>query len=856
MFRRLLLLPISAITLINSQQITSRLDSSIKYELKYQDTVLKDYQNSYIPCFISTDFNRMYGCQSSSKGNSGPVELYENVKNNDIEQMRGKILVINSDQFDVELSNILLAGKTSEDTVKGIIVSQTPQTINERDNLVSFQSENSRCPNAAFSMYGYKGYGQEFENCQTGPVWNSDSNQSIQIIQENSNFNNKYFPFPIFFIQNSTHINKIKNCYQSTKNKFYKCTIRMKSRQHASKNTKSCIRKESMNVDGQQRCKPLGGTSVYSQLLESNVLDQTDRSKTISENVVFVTTKIDSKTNFWELAPGQGSVIGNLVILMATIKNLGQIFKNQEQNFSLSGSESIQNKLSKQVAFNFLDGEEYGYIASSKFAFLMNNDSFPMKFENLNSAEKATEIEIEKDEGESARLDLQEKEKLAGNDDVDRPFSIQLKNLHTVFEIGEIYPLIGDNFYLHNDQIESASVSIRSKEEVLINKLISGSSNSSFLQFSRPSTRSQTEVNGIPLPPSSIHSFKKYRKEINGIILSDFERNYQNKFLGSPLDIFSQDIINNNILETENLAKFNALVKFVTLSILRLAADDSKFTEADFDQIKSFLENDSVILETTQHVKDLLNCFLVLNAPSSSDSEPNQNLCQEFKTIFPPVMFDLPQTQATALRPQETKKLDKIQFRYVGVLTSHYTKLDNDNLMLSYLLSNYIGKYLGDEVAKMSYDEVETYRQEQLKDKTGKMMSPGERICSFDNGTTAPDFENRTIAFVQVDDLVNKQYICYKLPSYQTIMTSVSPIFNQHLTDFNDVDFNENDLKHYSTYAESMWDPNSFEFLIFYSAPESRDVWHLILGILMFASFYGVNWFVTERSDILFGLHF
>lgn len=402
-----------------------------------------------------------------------------------------------------------------------------------------------------FSMYGFNSYAEEYQNCQKGPVWNQVSSSS-ENSKKNSNFNNKYFPFPIFFIQNSTHINKIKNCYQSTKSKDHKCTIRMKSRQHASKNTKSCMSNQAMNVDGQQRCKPLGGTSFYSQILYSNTKDQTDKSQKLTENTIFVTTKIDSKNIFWELAPGQGQVVGNLVVLLATIKNLGRIFKYQgSDEYDFHGENDVKNLLEKQIAFSFLDGENYGYISSSKFAYDMKNGTFPQVFQNLNSQEREKEEEIVEDEGETSEME--------DDEDFDRPFPIKLENLDTIFELGEIYPIFASDqkFYLHSDQVEQADSNIKSSESATIQNLITNAAiDIPDLKIEQPNNTAS------PLPPSSIHSFKRERKESQGILLTDFQTVYKNKFIGSTLDIFTNQVINEKVLNDENLEKFYSVDQF------------------------------------------------------------------------------------------------------------------------------------------------------------------------------------------------------------------------------------------------------------------------------------------------------
>lgn len=281
-------------------------------------------------------------------------------------------------------------------------------------------------------------------------------------------------------------------------------------------------------------------------------------------------------------------------------------------------------------------------------------------------------------------------------------------------------------------------------------------------------------------------------------------------------------------------------------------------SEQTFTNVKNYLtskvgsnnvsksEDDTI----TNDAKSLLTCLLIQEAPA------NAELCPEFQSIFP---ADIPLTHQN----MELQKLNKIQFRYVGVFISGQTGFANDNLMLSYLINNYVGKHLGEKVEQeTTYEEYQEYQISYIKrDKNKPMMTPVARLCATGEGDNmvAPDL-NHTITYVPMRDALTEKFICYKVPSYQKIIPSISPAINRQVTDFNYnseiSEINENTLKFYSTFAESMWDPNSFEFLMFYSATGNQEVWHFVLGVLMFVSFYGVNWFVTDRSDLLFGVHF
>merc|ERR1712226_1349101 len=170
-----------------------------------------------------------------------------------------------------------------------------------------------------------------------------------------------------------------------------------------------------------------------------------------------------------------------------------------------------------------MDAESYGYISSQKFINDMRLDLFPLTID-ANDTEALKKFKI--------------------------PPLIKSKNIKNIIEIGEIYPILNDyygQFYLHFDNTE-ASKSINTfkndKDAVdfIINDFASKKQNYPNINF-------KTTDNARSLPPGSSHSFKRANFNTSAIIISDYNMKfYENKFLGSTFDQFSENEIDEKIL--------------------------------------------------------------------------------------------------------------------------------------------------------------------------------------------------------------------------------------------------------------------------------------------------------------------
>ena len=789
-----ILLFLTSLKIAASQNL---IKGSIIYELIFSDSILSDLQNSYIPCFLLADKDNIYGCNGDFSGNVGQVEFFDQIKEKKFDQgqeifeaekislkdVAGKILVIDHSKFDREIVDLLLSEKDLSKTVAGVILDHSNSTL-KGERPTNYNADES-CPNGKLGLYGYNNYEPTFDNCQTGPAWND--NQPFD-------FTKTYFPFPIFLIQNSTYINDIKSCYTLTKNTSHKCTIKLKLMQHMSSPAETCLLQPNAEFDNfdDERCKALGGSSVYSQLVDTRE-EATENDNQIKKQNIWVTTKIDSKNLFWEYAPGQ-SDLGSIVVLLSMIEGIGRALKG----LGKEGKKSFLSNLDKNVVFSFLDAESYGYISSQYFVDKLEKGDFPLKQKNEEDDEEDGDDDSE-DTSDSSETKNDTTNELGKNLDGPEinPQQYTLENIDTVFEIGEIYPIINDfnsNYFLHFDN--TASNVKKNKELSIINDISTAATESN------PAISIKRPVEDQPLPPSSLHSFKRANNNISAILVTDFEKHYNNLHLSSTFDIFSEDEVDTKILSDDNIKKFSEISVFLAKSVMNLAKPGSTFS----------------ITPNKNFTKSLLECFF---------KNPE---CTEFKSVFPADMRGLNQ-------PEEVvKTLQKIKYRYAGTFSHSVQKYHADNHLLANIIMSLISKHLGEKIDELDMDTAIEMNEVAVKD-----------LCKIDN------VNDNSIQNTMFYDLNTRKFHCYKTP-FLKIYSTVSPgITFDAYARTNGTNKNLPELERYSTFSESMWDAKSFKFEMFYTKDGVEDYFRLFGGLVFFGLIYFVNFTVNSKFDVLFG---
>nr|XP_020740691.1 nicastrin isoform X2 [Odocoileus virginianus texanus] len=112
-------------------------------------------------------------------------------------------------------------------------------------------------------------------------------------------------------------------------------------------------------------CDPLSDYNVWSMLKPINVsgtLEPGDR-------VVVAATRLDSRSFFWNVAPGAESAVASFVTQLAAAE-------------ALQKAPDVTT-LPRNVMFVFFQGEIFDYIGSSRMVYDMENGKFPVQLENI-----------------------------------------------------------------------------------------------------------------------------------------------------------------------------------------------------------------------------------------------------------------------------------------------------------------------------------------------------------------------------------------------------------------------------------------------------------------------------------------
>ncbi|XP_025770907.1 LOW QUALITY PROTEIN: nicastrin [Puma concolor] len=230
----------------------------------------------------------------------------------------------------------------------------------------SGSSPSVQCPNDGFGIYS-NSYGPEFAHCREIP-WNPLGDGLAY----------EDFSFPIFLLEDENETKVIKQCYRDhnlspngSAPTFPLCAMQLFSHMHAVISTVTCMRRSSIqstfSINPEIVCDPLSDYNVWSMLKPINIsgaLEPDDR-------VVVAATRLDSRSFFWNVAPGAESAVASFVTQLAAAEAL------QKAPDALT--------LPRNVMFVFFQGETFDYIGSSRMVYDMEKGKFPVQLENIDS---------------------------------------------------------------------------------------------------------------------------------------------------------------------------------------------------------------------------------------------------------------------------------------------------------------------------------------------------------------------------------------------------------------------------------------------------------------------------------------
>ncbi|KAG7525022.1 nicastrin [Solea senegalensis] len=437
--------------------------------------------NYTFPCVRLLNATHQIGCQSSMSGNVGVLHVLESEENLDWVLSSGPnppyMVILDAPLF---TRSIMMKLKSSSGRVAGVAV-VAPNT-----NPAESFSPHTTCPNENTGVYS-ETYGPAMANCNM-TVWNPLGN----------GLSYEEFDFPIFSLKDDNDTRVIRQCYldhnQAVNNstpQYPLCAMELYSHMFAVTDTATCMRRNdiSFSISPEMVCDPLGDYNVWGS---TRPINNTVKGHKMWENVVIAAARLDSRSFFYDIAPGGESGVSGFVTLLAAAHALRNATQEAQPN--------------RTIVYTFFQGETFDYIGSSRMVYDMQNKQFPL----------------------------------------------DLDNIHSVLEIGQVGLRADSRLWLHTDPVSRRNDSINQEVEELIKNLHLAATNLSVTPVAP--TVSQ------PLPPSSFQRFLR-AQQIPGVVLEDHQSEYVNRFYESMYD--NAEYL--NVLYPSDLTPEEQL-KFITAS--------------------------------------------------------------------------------------------------------------------------------------------------------------------------------------------------------------------------------------------------------------------------------------------------
>jgi len=533
------------------------------------------------------------------KGNVGVIHLVQNETDIDWIVSHGKfspyIPLLTAEMFtDSNMKRLIESKKIS-----GALVIHADINGDNKTHRPEYFSPDSSCPSENFGMYADE---DKYKNCKK-LKWNPPGNGMSFV----------YYGVPIFALSGAEEVAALEECYNkhnypyndSNPAAYPLCAVEMKDFMFAAKDTPTCRRKTEMGNPIQSTyCDPLGDYNVVGTLYPITEPPQPNE-------VIVIGSRIDSTSFFHDISPGADNDVTGITTLLAAAYALGEYKRTTDP--------SKIPKL-KPIMFILFNGEVWDYIGSSKVVFDMERGRFPHA-SNIpsNSSNMAAKID--------------------------------LSQVGYFIEVNQLGLGVNGSMWAHTDPISQEDKGVRKEVDFMLKALQNASSSSNVTVNTVDRSSKQ------PLPPASFQRFLRASKKIPGVVLTDHEKEYANKFYNSRFDT-PENIGVTTLTVNESHAKImgNQSMKLTKLATV--------LANAIYLLASGGVPPAEPIKVPRNMTANLIYCFLYsANCPGFKEASP-ESLAQKLSSLKQPFS------------------------RYVSVL-----QLTND---ITNLVHNLMGYYLGD----------------------------------------------------------------------------------------------------------------------------------------------------------------
>uniref|UniRef100_A0AAQ4QY59 Nicastrin n=1 Tax=Gasterosteus aculeatus aculeatus TaxID=481459 RepID=A0AAQ4QY59_GASAC len=413
--------------------------------------------NYTLPCVRLLNATHQIGCQSHLSGNVGVLHVLESEENLDWVLRSGLnppyLVILDSPLF---TRSIMMKLKNGSSRVAGVAV-VAPST-NPPDGV----SPHTNCPNENTGVYTEK-YDPALAHCNV-TVWNPLG----------SGLSYEEFDFPIFSLKDDNDTKVIRQCYMDHNRavngsapQHPLCAMQLLSHMSAVTDTATCMRRSDLSAFSLSPgldtvCDPLADFNVWAS---TRPLNNTAKGHKEGESVVVAAARLDSRSFFFDVAPGAESSVSGFVALLAAAHALRSVTQEAPPP--------------RNILYAFFQGETFDYIGSSRMVY-----------------------------------DMEKKH-----------FVVDLDNIHSLLEIGQVGLRVNSSLWLHSDPVSRKNSSVDG--EKLLESLRAGAAGLN-VSLAEPSFSQ-------PLPPSSFQRFLRARP-IPGVVIQDHQSSFTNRFYESMYD--------------------------------------------------------------------------------------------------------------------------------------------------------------------------------------------------------------------------------------------------------------------------------------------------------------------------------
>jgi len=392
---------------------------------------------------------------------------------------------------------------------------------------------------------------------------------------------------------------KAKDNEQSAKNGDFQAFVaEFNYPMYANGNSIDCLKRAT--------CLPVGGFSVWTTLDRLNA--------TSNRKVVLATAMMDSSALFHDMAVGANFYQSGLVALLGAVKALNQFNSSLASSSSSSSSSCLSlDQVEKKIMVAILQGEQFGYVGSRRFA---------------------------KDLKEGLQC---EQPSHKYSDMCVRPYkpstlftNINLTQIDSIIEVGAIGSIGndgrggGNDVFVHRSHLRSNDkIASENLQQLALNLSSSSSSSSSSipLNFTTPDASLRS------LPPSSIPSFLEMMPpsmDVGAIHISDSNSSFKDPFFLSRYDT--------NITASQRLQLCDVARSVARLLYGAAGGGESANVSGCLEAIDSEVD--------CEHIIQLFDCFTqdqengrecaksIMGDDSSSSTFQSDDLTNHYTSVF------------------------------------------------------------------------------------------------------------------------------------------------------------------------------------------------------------------------------